>query len=127
MAGGTANLHRLIGYHNAMALILTGRHFTAQEAKDMRLVQEVVPHANLVDRALQIAEEITANSPDGVRASKAQARRGREVGWIQANLDSMTLPETVAMATGTNAKEGPLAFAQKRKPNWGPLAPLPKL
>ncbi|KXS21879.1 short chain enoyl-CoA hydratase [Gonapodya prolifera JEL478] len=127
MAGGTANLHRLLGYHNAMALILTGRQFTAQEAKEYRLVQEVVPHSKLVERALQIAEEITANSPDGVRASKAQARRGREVGWVQANLDAMKLPETVAMATGENAKEGPLAFAQKRKPAWKPLNKLPKL
>lgn len=168
-AGGTANLHRLIGYHNAMSIILTGRHISAQEMKEFRFVQEVVPHAKIVDRALEWAEMITANSPDGVRASKAQARHGREVGWVQANLDTNILPEvsemrwlrscgsdcvygdlfvdtnldssdrseiftpflsrhfqSIAMREGANFIEGPLAFAQKRKPNWKPPHPLPK-
>ncbi|KAI9008497.1 enoyl-CoA hydratase/carnithine racemase [Hyaloraphidium curvatum] len=124
-AGGTANMHRLIGYHNAMAMILTGRHMSAQEMKEVRFVQEIVPHEKLLDRALEWAELITANSPDGVRASKAQARNGRNVGWVQANLDTNILPEAVAMRNGSNFIEGPLAFAQKRKPNWGPPAPLP--
>lgn len=90
-----------------MAMILTGRHMSAKEMFDLRLVQELVPHDKIVSRALEWAEQITANSPDGVRASKAQARHGREVGWIQANLDTNILPESVAMREGKNFIEGP--------------------
>ncbi|KXS14320.1 short chain enoyl-CoA hydratase [Gonapodya prolifera JEL478] len=126
-AGGAANLHRLIGYHNAMYLIMTAKHISSQEAKWYGLVQEVVPDDKLLETALSLAETIVGNSPDGVRASKAQARHGREVGWIRANLETNGLPETVAMMKGENAVEGPKAFAQKRKPDWRPLAPLPKL
>ena len=76
-----------------MAMTLTGRHMSAQEMFALKFVQEIVPHAKIVDRAIEWAEMITANSPDGVRASKAQARHGRDVGWIQANLDTNVLPE----------------------------------
>ncbi|KAJ3335046.1 hypothetical protein HDU93_006604 [Gonapodya sp. JEL0774] len=113
-AGGAANLHRLIGYHNAMYLIMTAKHISAQEAKWYGLVQEVVPHDKLLSSAISFAETIVGNSPDGVRASKAQARNGREVGWVRANIEAEKLPESIAMMRGENAKEGPKAFAQKR-------------
>lgn len=67
--GGTANLHRLIGYQNAMKMLLTGDPITADEAKRLNLVQDVVPHDQLIEKALDLAERIAANSPDSVGRS----------------------------------------------------------
>lgn len=123
--GGTANLHRLIGYHNSMKMLLTGDPISADEAKRLNLIQDVVPHDELIPRALDLAEKIASNSPDSLRASKAHARYGREVGHTQSMEGQKELPETIALFNGPNSKEGPKAFAEKRKPKWGPMSPLP--
>jgi enoyl-CoA hydratase/carnithine racemase len=64
--GGTANLHRLIGYHNSMMMLLTGDPITAEEAKRLNLIQAIFPHDELIPRALDLAEKIASNSPDSV-------------------------------------------------------------
>ncbi|KAI9027020.1 putative carnitinyl-CoA dehydratase [Hyaloraphidium curvatum] len=122
--GGTANLHRLIGYHNSMKMLLTGDPVTAQEAYRLNLIQDVVPHAELIPRVLDLASRIASNSPDSLRASKAHARYGREVGHTASQTGQRALPETEALFRGPNSKEGPKAFAAKRKPVWGPAEPL---
>merc|ERR1712032_1062019 len=59
-AGGTQRLIRSIGKSKAMALILTGRNMSAQEAEKAGLVAEVVPHEQLLPTAMKMAEEIAS-------------------------------------------------------------------
>ncbi|KXS20461.1 ClpP/crotonase, partial [Gonapodya prolifera JEL478] len=120
LGGGAANLARVIGYQNAMLLMLTGRTFSAVEMKDLGFVQTIVDPKDVLDTAISLAREIAANSPDAVRCAKAQAKLGLELGWQSANKGSLLLPEVgvAAMFAGSNFREGPRAFKEKRPANW---------
>lgn len=72
LAGGLVRLPRMIGYHSAMRMILTGQRVSAQEGCRLGFVSEVVPHDQLLARALEVAAQITACSPDSIRASKVR-------------------------------------------------------
>ena len=63
-AGGVVRLPRIIGYHNAMGMILTGRRVGAEEAQQLGFVQHVVPHDQLMDTALKVAQDILLCSPE---------------------------------------------------------------
>ena len=115
-AGGVHRLPRQIPLKIAMGMMLTGRHITAAEAQRIGIVNEVVPAKDLMATAESWAREILECSPLSVRASK------------QAAMASIHLPVEEAMATHLDAetklwasedsREGPRAFAEKRKPVW---------
>ena len=69
-AGGTQRLTRAVGSALAMELILTGRAMPAAEAKAAGLVTKVVPAAETVEAALELADTIAAMPPLAVRAAK---------------------------------------------------------
>ncbi|KAJ3344301.1 hypothetical protein HDU93_000091 [Gonapodya sp. JEL0774] len=99
--------------------MLTGRTFSAEQIKDLGLVQFVVEHEVWgAVSALSIAQEITGNSPDAIICTKSQA--GLEVGWPEANMTALVLPEAAAMFINANYSEGPRAFKEKRSPRWVP-------
>ncbi len=81
-AGGTYRLPRLIGLGRARELIYTGRVVDADEALRIGLANAVVPDAEVVDRALQLAGEIGENGRLAVRGAKrainALSRPGQE-------------------------------------------------
>jgi crotonobetainyl-CoA hydratase len=118
-AGGLLRLPRQIPLKVAMRAILTGNPISAEEAKQWGLVNEVVPHEQVLETAIKLAEEISENAPFALRASKEIVYRG---------LDStLTFPPeawvindqyTAEVFGSEDAKEGPRAFAEKRKPNW---------
>ncbi|KAI9027062.1 putative enoyl CoA hydratase [Hyaloraphidium curvatum] len=124
LGGGAQNLSKLIGYQRAMYYAMQGIPMTAQQALAMGIAQEVVPADKLVERAIQIAEVIANNSPDGVRATKAMARAGLEMGWIETNMITNDLPEVKAMWRSENMREGVTAFSEKRRPSWKPYAKI---
>ncbi|KAI9019940.1 ClpP/crotonase-like domain-containing protein [Hyaloraphidium curvatum] len=124
LGGACQVLPKIIGYHTAMHLLLTGRTSFADEAKALGIVQEVVGREDLERRAVELASEIASNSPDSVRATKAVARLGMEKGWQETNRLFRTLPEVHAMVRGPNVAEGAAAFLGKRKPEWKGLKPL---
>ncbi len=115
-AGGTQRLPRAIPLAVAMELLLTGGRIDAQTALRYGLVSQVMPLAELMPRAMEIANTICENGPLAVRATKEAAMRGL----------SMTLEDGLALEADLSAKtirtedarEGPLAFAQKRKPQF---------
>src|SRR5579871_323993 len=75
-SGGTWFLPRLLGWSKAAELVFTGRTLNAVQSKELGLVSEVVPDEQLMPRAEAIAEEIAANAPLAVQASKRMMRMG---------------------------------------------------
>ena len=77
-SGGTWILPRLLGWSKAAELIFTGRTLSPRECLDLGLANEVVPDAELMDRARAVAAEIAANAPLAVQSAKRLMRMGLE-------------------------------------------------
>lgn len=75
-SGGTWILPRLIGWSKAAELIFTGRTLNAQQSLEMGLATHVVPDAELMTRARELAAEIAANAPLAVQSAKRLMRMG---------------------------------------------------
>jgi enoyl-CoA hydratase len=116
LGGSAVRLVRQIPYTVAADLLLTGRHITATEAKEIGLVGHVVPDGQALTKALEIAELIAANGPLAVQAI---LRTIRESEGLHEN-DAFRLDAKLGMAVfqSEDAKEGPRAFAEKRKPEF---------
>jgi enoyl-CoA hydratase/carnithine racemase len=115
-AGGTQRLPRTVPLAFAMELLLTGDRFDAQTALRFGLVSRVVPQAELMATAEAIAGRILECGPLAVRAIKQAVLRGREMSLE----DGLRLEGQLAGPIfGTeDAREGPRAFAEKRKPAY---------
>jgi len=118
-AGGLLRLPRQLPHKVAMHAILTGKPISAEEAKQWGLVNEVVPHDQVLNAAIQMAEDIIANAPLAVKASKEIVYRGLDSS-VSFPPDAWSINEvyTTKVFSSNDAKEGPKAFAEKRKPNW---------
>jgi enoyl-CoA hydratase len=114
LGGSAVRLPRQIPYTMACELLLTGRHITAAEALSIGLIGRVVPDGTALETALSIGEMIAANGPVAVRAI---LRTIRETEGMAEN-DAFTIEAKIGMAVfaSEDAKEGPRAFAEKRKP-----------
>ncbi len=117
LAGGLQRLPRQIGVKRALGMILTGRHVSPEEGKELGFVNEVVPHDQLMDEARRWAGMIMECSPLSIRASKDVVYQSLSIGSLQ---ESMERPydSVKAMWTSEDFIEGPLAFSEKRPPNW---------
>lgn len=118
-AGGVFRLVDQIPRKVALQMMFTGEPITSSEALSLGLINEVVPDGTELDAALTLAERITVNAPLAVQASKRVAIgvddgviADDEPGW------SRTMREVAVVFSSEDAKEGPLAFAQKRQPVW---------
>ncbi|MFD3701903.1 crotonase/enoyl-CoA hydratase family protein [Nocardia sp. NPDC058658] len=117
-AGGAFRLPEQLPRKVAMEMILTGEPITAARALELGLINRVVPAADVLDAALALAERIAENAPLAVQASKRVAlgiidgKLADDAAWDQTNR------EIVAVAQTEDMREGAMAFAQKRKPNW---------
>jgi enoyl-CoA hydratase/carnithine racemase len=115
-AGGVHRLPRHIPLKIAMGMILTGKHITAAEAHRWGLVNEVVPLKDLMAAAERWAAEIMECSPVSIQASKEAAMGG--LGMSLEETSKHHFPATARLWKSKDVIEGPLAFAQKRKPQW---------
>lgn len=115
-AGGTQRLTRAIGRARAMEVILTGRRIRADEADRLGLATAVVPAAETVDRALELAGRIAALPPLAVSAAKAAVNAAQELPLA----DGIRLERArFADLFGTEDQaEGMAAFLEKRTPSW---------
>jgi len=119
LAGGLLRLPRQIGLKQAMGLILTGRRVSAAEGKALGFVNEVCAPGDVTATAKKWAADIVACSPMSIRASKQIVYAGLEMPSVaEAYAAQSGMQATRALFRSADIKEGPLAFAQKRAPNW---------
>ncbi|GFG67221.1 enoyl-CoA hydratase [Mycobacterium kubicae] len=118
-AGGVFRIVNQLPRKVAMELLLTGEPLTAADAWEWGLVNQVVKEGSVLDAALGLAARITVNAPLSVQASKRIAYgvdggviADEEVSWQR------TMREMSTLMRSEDAKEGPLAFAEKREPVW---------
>lgn len=112
-------LPRLVGASAAFELLLTGRLIDAGEAHRIGIVSRVVPDGEVVDAALDIAEEIAANSPMGVWMTKEVMWSQLEVGSLQAGIDLENRTQILTSFSDDMA-EAVTAFLEKRPAHFGP-------
>ncbi len=117
LAGGLHRLPREIGTKQALGMILTGRRVSAAEGQALGFVNEVVPDGEVVDAAKRWAAQILECSPMSIRASKQAVYEGLEHAGVQA-ATAGKYSAVKAMVTSEDFVEGPLAFAEKRPPEW---------
>jgi enoyl-CoA hydratase len=115
-AGGTQRLTRAIGKAKAMEMILTGRTMTAQEADQHGLVTKVVPAAETVEAALDLATKIAGMPPVAVLAAKEAVNRAFELS-LEAGLE-LERRDFYLLFASEDQDEGMAAFTEKRPPEW---------
>ncbi|HSK30058.1 MAG TPA: enoyl-CoA hydratase-related protein [Candidatus Limnocylindria bacterium] len=116
-SGGSRNLPKLVGIGRAMRLILTGEIIDAKEAERIGLVEEVVPHDQLMNAAFTLAGNIAVNPYLSVR----QAKRLIKMYWNWNRTDDGYQQELDAVLEITRTKdcqEGMRAFVEKRPPRY---------
>ena len=113
-AGGTQRLTRFIGKAKAMDMVLTGRMMDAAEAERCALVSRVVPLAELLPTALDVAQRIAALSPLAVMMAKEVVTAAYETPLSEGvKLERRLFHSLFAFE---DQKEGMAAFVEKRKP-----------
>ena len=119
LAGGLHRLPRAIGTKRAMGMILTARRVSAAEGKELGFVHEVTSPEALMQAATDLAKVICELGPMSIRASKEAVYTGLDEPSLEAALKGQNkYPAVAALYTSEDFKEGPLAFAQKRAPQW---------
>ncbi len=111
-------LARALPTNIAMRMALMGRHerMSVERAYQLGLVSEVVEHDRLMERARAIAATVNRNAPLAVRGTRLAIRKGIDLPLNEAEIMAETFRERVVRTD--DAKEGPLAFMEKREPQW---------
>ena len=113
--GGTQRTARQLPYPIAMEVLLAGHRLPAERAAHFGLINEVVPHDQVLTRAQKYAEELRAMPPLAVRAIKELATRAHN-GLPLAEGLRLESAISHALHETDDAKEGPRAFSEKRQP-----------
>ena len=114
--GSMVRLQRQIPYAKAMELLMTGDNMSAEEAHRVGFINEVVEPEALMPRALEIAAKIAKNAPLAVQAIKETAIRTNGIPLEEAF--KIEHECSAKVMTSSDAREGPRAFAEKRKPDF---------
>ena len=115
--GGLQRLARTLPLKYAMDLVLTGRRITANEAKAMGLINDVVPKEQLRARVRSYANQILQGAPLAIQASKQVMLESLAEPSMEKAL-RRTYSAAERMLASDDAKEGQRAFIEKREPEW---------
>lgn len=114
--GGTQRLPRIVGQCIAMKMVLTGDMVTAEEARRIGLISDVVSSDELLPFAISIAHKIAAQPPLSIKQAKKCVRLARE---LPLNQGLLAEREAVTEIFDTeDRKEGMRAFLEKRTPTF---------
>jgi len=116
LGGSTVRLRRQIPHCRAMEMLLTGDHYSAEEALQMGLVNRVVPDGEALTEARRIADRIAANGPLAVQAVKRSVQETEALPEAEALKVEMEIGRRVFASE--DAREGTRAFAEKRAPGF---------
>ncbi|ULP46897.1 crotonase/enoyl-CoA hydratase family protein [Mycolicibacter virginiensis] len=114
--GGLLRLPHRIPYQKALELALTGESFTAEQGAQWGFVNVLTEPGEALDGAIALAERITANGPLAVAVTKEIMVKS--AGWSQDEIWQKQGELIAPVFTSHDAKEGAIAFAEKRAPNW---------
>ena len=114
--GSISRLPRQIPWAKAMEMLLIGDHWSAQDALEMGLLNYVVPHAQLLPKAHELADKLARNGPLAVRKIKEGVMRGSGLSLPEALKIEDEVSAAVMMSK--DAREGPRAFKEKRTPRF---------
>ena len=115
-AGTTFFLPKLVGYHNAAEILLSGDMITSQRAYEMGFVNGVVTQSELMDVAINKAKRIAELAPTPVRLAKQMMKEHFIDQLIEANQNEFN--SFVNRMSSPEALEAMQAFMQKRKPDF---------
>jgi enoyl-CoA hydratase len=114
--GSAVRLPRQIPYTKAAEILLTGKHFSPEEAERTGLIGTTVEDGHALRTAREIADQICANGPLAVEAILTTIRESS--GLTEDEAFGRELERSRAVFASEDAKEGPKAFAEKRTPHF---------
>lgn len=115
-SGGLVRLPQRIPRQIALELAITGRRFSATEAHRWGLVNRLAAQGEALDVALRLAEEITANGPLAVQMTKRII--SESASWPADEVWDRQRPLVDGVLASNDAREGAVAFAERRPPRW---------
>lgn len=110
------HLPRIIGRHRAFELLFSGRSFAAAEALQLGLVNEVVPEAQVLQRAREWAQRFCQKSPLVMRLGRQAFNKALDIEYRRGVASAVEHFGNVAATA--DAQEGMAAFVEKRPPVW---------
>jgi len=119
IGGGIHRLVRQVGLKQAMGPLLTGRNISADEGFRMGFVSQIAAADALDDTVTAICRQIAANAPLAVRLSKELAMWSLDQPSLaDALAGQVDQPAFARWRVSEDARDGPIAFAEKRPPEW---------
>ncbi len=118
MPAGIMRFINVIGWANAKEIFLTGRYYSAHRAKEMNLVNYLVPADQLVPFTTEMAEELSQNAPLSIKGTKAIFRSCLEFQKIDPQRMEEFERIVAECFNSEDLKEAQKAFFEKRKPNF---------
>jgi len=115
-SGGLLRLPRQIPYHIAMEVILTGDMLSAERASQFGLINVLTEPGQALAEALKLARRICENGPMAVQTAKSIVNKG--LNFSTEEMFRLQAPLMQHIFASEDAREGSLAFAEKRKPVW---------
>ncbi|HEY3882177.1 MAG TPA: crotonase/enoyl-CoA hydratase family protein [Trebonia sp.] len=114
--GGLFRLPRLVPRAVAMELLLTGDFIDAERAAAMGLVNRLVPEGTAAAEAVALAQRLAQNAPLALRATKRIVTESAD--WPLSEAFARQTPIADPVFASADAREGAVAFAEKRPPAW---------
>jgi enoyl-CoA hydratase len=114
--GGLLRLPQRIPYQKAFELALTGETFTAEQGEAWGFVNVLTEPGEALAGAIELAAKISANGPLAVATTKDVLLQSAD--WSQSEMWEKQMELIIPVFSSNDAREGAVAFAEKRAPNW---------